>query len=254
MILYLVKWLYFWLLPIGGLVLAFFVLTAYLFWKKARGRWPLLVLTALFYLLSIAPVSDALVHGLENQYAQPALNDVTGDVIVILGGGSIAGVADVDGTGQVSGDAANRLLTALRLQKATNLPILFSGGNVFSGNANEAAIEKRLLLSLGVPEEKIFLENQSRNTAENAVFSKKIIDAQGWQHPLLVTSAFHLPRAVYLFRRAGCDVTPYASDYLTDKSINWSAYTFIPQVFYLNNSCMAVKEYVGLAAARLGLQ
>ena len=134
--LYLIKWIYAWILPIGSIVLAFMILTAWLFRKKASGRWAMLVITAVFYLLSTEPVSDILIQPLEMAYEQPSLEALDGDVIIVLGGGSRAGVPDVDGTGQVGSAAANRFLTALRLEKAKNLPILLSGGTVLEGEAN----------------------------------------------------------------------------------------------------------------------
>ena len=60
-----------------------------------------------------------------------------------------------------------------------------------------------MLLSLGVPENKIFMDDKSRNTAENAAFSKQICEHQGWTKPILVTSAFHMPRSVRFFTREG---------------------------------------------------
>lgn len=115
--LYLIKWMYAWILPLGGIVLAFMILTAYLFRKKQGGRWAMLIITALFYLLSIEPVSDSLIRPLETAYDQPSLESLDGDVIIVLGGGSRAGVPDVDGVGQVGSAAANRFLTALRLER-----------------------------------------------------------------------------------------------------------------------------------------
>mgnify|MGYP000435279807 CR=1 FL=1 len=75
---------------------AFMILTAYLFRKKQGGRWAMLIITALFYLLSIEPVSDSLIRPLETAYDQPSLESLDGDVIIVLGGGSRAGVPDVD--------------------------------------------------------------------------------------------------------------------------------------------------------------
>lgn len=120
--LYLIKWIYAWILPIGSIVLAFMVLTAWLFRKKASGRWAMLFITAIFYLLSVEPVSDALIRPLETAYEQPPLTALDGDVIIVLGGGSRAGVPDVDGVGQVGSAAANRFLTALRLEKPRICP------------------------------------------------------------------------------------------------------------------------------------
>ena len=112
----------------GGIVLALILLLCYMFRKHSPGRWALAAITAVFYLLSIEPVSNGLIHPLETAYDQPQGADVDGDVIILLGGGSRAGVPDFDGTGQVGSAAANRFLMALRLQKAKDLPILLSGG------------------------------------------------------------------------------------------------------------------------------
>lgn len=120
--LYLIKWMYAWILPLGGIVLAFMILTALLFRKKQAGRWAMLVITAVFYLLSTEPVSDSLIRPLEMAYEQPSLEALDGDVIIVLGGGSRAGVPDVDGVGQVGSAAANRFLTALRLEKLSICP------------------------------------------------------------------------------------------------------------------------------------
>ena len=143
---------------------------------------------------------------------------------------------------------------ALRLQKAKDLPVLLSGGTILKGDANESEIEKRMLLSLGVPENKIFMDDKSRNTAENAAFSRQICEHQGWKKPILVTSAFHMPRSVRFFTRQGLDVTPYPCDYHTSAATNWSGYSIVPQSFYLFNSCLAIKEYVGIGAASLRMQ
>ena len=98
----------------------------------------------------------------------------------------------------------------------------------------------------------IYTDEKSRNTAENAAFSKAICEANGWHRPIVVTSAFHMERAAYLFRREGLDVTPYPCDYHAGTGV--SLYSFVPQASVLADSCLAIKEYVGLAAFRAGLQ
>ena len=92
----------------------------------------------------------------------------------MLSGGTIGEVRDVDGIGQLSSDSANRLLTALRLQRNMNVPIILAGGRVFDTTADEAEIAQRAALALGTDYNMIVLENMSRNTVENARFVKKI--------------------------------------------------------------------------------
>lgn len=93
--------------------------------------------------------------------------------------GASSGTPDIDGEGNLYGSAANRLLTAVRLHRQTGLPILFSGGQVFSDSGNEADIAQRQLLGLGIPEEDILIENQSLNTEQNAVNTAAILQQTG---------------------------------------------------------------------------
>lgn len=252
--LYLIKWLYMWMLPIGGIIIALVVLAVYQFRHKSRGRWALVGIIAILYALSIDPVANLIIRPLETMYEQPAQADLKGDVVILLGGGARAGVPDYDGQGQVGTAAANRFLTALRIQKGKQIPILLSGGTIFKDDANEAEIEKRMLLSLGVDETDIYMDEQSRNTAENAAFSKTICERQGWVHPIVVTSAFHMPRAARFFTNAGINFTPYPCDYRTGRGTSLTAYSLIPQSFILFNTCLCLKEYVGMIAAQLGWQ
>lgn len=250
--LYIVKWIYSWLLPLGGIVLALGFLAAYQRRRRSAGVKWLAAVVLVLYALSIAPVSNWLLRPLEQEYEQPAAQALDGDVIIMLGGGVLAGVPDVDGEGQLSGAAANRFLTALRLHRALGLPLLLSGGKVLPDDASESAVARRMLLSLGAAESMIYTDEESRNTAENAAFSKAICEANGWRRPIVVTSAFHMERAAYLFRREGLDITPYPCDYRAGTGI--SLYSFVPQASVLADSCLAIKEYAGLAAARAELQ
>lgn len=127
--LYIIKWLYMWILPLGGVFLALFAILIYMFRKRAAGRWALLITVICFYGLSIQPVSHLFVHPLETRYEQPSLDQLDGDVIILLGGGSLAGVPDFDGTGQLGLAASHRFLTAVRIQKALHVPVLLSGAS-----------------------------------------------------------------------------------------------------------------------------
>jgi uncharacterized SAM-binding protein YcdF (DUF218 family) len=97
--LYLIKWLYMWMLPIGGIIIALVVLAVYQFRHKSRGRWALVGIIAILYALSIDPVANLIIRPLETMYEQPAQADLKGDVVILLGGGARAGVPDYDGQG-----------------------------------------------------------------------------------------------------------------------------------------------------------
>ena len=173
---------------------------------------------------------------------------------MVLGGGCYSGVSDFDGEGQLSADATNRLVMGLRLHKALGLPIILSAGKVFSYSASEADIAYRLLKASGVEEKYLIKENRSRNTAGNATFTKEICEKQKYDKVILVTSAYHMPRSVALFKREGMNVIPYPTDYKTYKNPVLNAFSFTPSAGCLYYTSSAVKEYLGLLAVKMGWQ
>ena len=94
---------------------------------------------------------------------------------------------------------------------------VFSGGSpaLFVSEAPEAEFAARLLRDFGIDPERIQIEEQSRNTVENAVFSRLIAQPKPGERWLLVTSAYHMPRSIGAFRKAGFAVEPYPVDWRT---------------------------------------
>lgn len=251
--LYIIKWFYAWLLP-PGLFLLVALAMLFLSYKTKKKCW-LIVPLLVIYLLSIRPVSNSFIKPLENCYVQPDVTELkTAQVIVLLGGGSYGGVKDFDGEGQVTRGSANRLLMALRLHKALHLPIILSGGQVYSYSASEADVEYRLLRACGVEEKYLIKDSKSRNTAENAKYTKQICAQRNFGKVILVTSAYHMPRSVMLFERERMDVIPYPTDYQTDKETVLDAFAFVPRIGYLYNTTVAMKEYMGIVAVKVGVQ
>ena len=157
-------------------------------------------------------VAEKTMGWLESAYQPP--ERPAGDVIIMLGGGAYSDTPDVDGTGTLCASPASRLLTAVRLQRQLDVPILLSGGQVYEDTGAEAKIAKRVLMSLGVPEDKILTETRSINTSQNARFSAEILRENGLSHPILVTSAFHMKRSVLNFAKQGVAVEPFPTDYM----------------------------------------
>lgn len=238
-------------MPPGIFFVIFLFFAFKLYRREKKLALSLAAVTVIFYLLSTPLIGSWLVRTLESQYIPPT--NIQGDVIILLGGGATADTPDVDGVGMLSGSAANRLLTAARLHVKTGLPIITSGGRVFSDSGIEAQIAKRQLMTLGVPESKIFAEDQSLNTQQNAQFTKRILAEQGFARPILVTSAFHMPRSVGNFARAGIEVLPYPGDYMTSLSPSFYANKLVPSAEGLCLSGIALKEYLGILAMRLGV-
>jgi len=167
--------------------------------------------------IGVLPVGTALILPLEERFPQwdPAKGAPTG--IIVLGG--VISPENSAARGQISlDDAAERVTVPVELvRKYPSVRIVFSGGNasLFSG-LSEADFALSFFESLGVPRDRITLETQSRNTAENAVFTKRLIAPKPGEHWLLVTSALQMPRAIGAFRQAGFPVEAYPVDYQTD--------------------------------------
>ena len=251
--LYFIKLCYAWLMPPGLFILA--ALAVCIFCRKQVRFTKLLPVLLLMYLLSISAVSDRLIRPLENYYPQPALERLKdAEAIVVLGGGSFGGVPDFDGLGQIASGAANRHLMGLRLHRALHVPIIFSGGLVFEENGVEADNAIRLFKACGVAEKDLFPEPKSRNTAENARFTKELCREKGFRKVILVTSAYHMPRSAALFRREGVDFVPYPCDYMTNRDLVTDAFAFTPGHGNLSVTAIAMKEYLGLLAVKAGLQ
>lgn len=137
---------------------------------------------------------------------------------IILGGGMIR-EQQVDVSRMNAAESADRFIQPLILYKQGIIDrILITGGNTSIGNlkidqSNETMQVKRLLITLGIPADKIITENQARNTYENAVYSKRILDSMSIKGPiLLVTSAFHMRRAAACYTKAGVACIPYVVD------------------------------------------
>ncbi|WP_379129518.1 YdcF family protein [Paenibacillus sp. sgz500958] len=247
--LYIIKFIYGFLLPPGLFVLLLVALSLWLWKRQRRTALMLLGVTALLFLLSTGWIGGVLISRLEQQYPQP--DTLKGDIIVVLGGGATLGTPDINGEGNLFGSAANRLLAAARLNRTSDLPVLFSGGTVFPDSGNEADIAKRQLLALGMPEKAIIAENRSLNTEQNARYTSEILRSRGYSSVVLVTSAFHLPRAVLEFRKVGVNVQPYPVDYLTGSTGKLYPSSLSPSAGGLSLTSLALKEYLGILALKL---
>ncbi len=226
-----------------GIFFVLFTLIAFWAWRRRERRiaGALMAVTFVFYLLSTSIVGDALLRGLESQYTPPA--EPAGDVIVVLGGGATKDTPDVDGTGSLCAGPASRLLTAARLWRRLHIPLLLSGGQVYEDSGPEAWIGRRVLIGLGVPAEDILMETESLNTTQNAIYTAALLREKGFSRPILVTSAFHMPRSVLCFAKQGIEVVPYPADFQANRAARDFHYSRLrPQSDALSASAVVLQE------------
>lgn len=235
-------------LPPANIILLMLLLSFFLK-KKNINQWKMLmVLTLMLYFVSIPLIGSTFIKTLEKRYTPPV--EMEGDIILMLGGGATLNTPNLDGQGHLSSHASSRLLTTAQLENKLNIPVLITGGQVYKQTGNEGEIAKRILIQLGISEERILIENRSFNTSENAKFSKTILDANGLSKPILVTSAFHMHRSVLQFEKYGMEVIPYPTDYQTNTKRIITYNDFIPTTYGLNNFRTALKEYIGILAVK----
>lgn len=131
----------------------------------------------------------------------------------------------------------------MRLYRLCPKPIVVSGGSAF-GRPSEAEAVKAVLVELGVRKAHILLEEGSKDTEENARFVFRVSFEKKLSRPVLITSAFHMKRALRLFKRYFPEVIPYPSDFLSERS--YSSLSFLPSPKNLYDIGLALKEYLGL--------
>lgn len=199
------------------------------------------------WVLSIAPVSDKLLRGLESDYTVP--HNAKGDVIILLGGGVYGKAADLSGVGLPSGGALQRVVTAVRLYKKLGVPVIACSGQVFEHGVAEAPILKRFLVDLGVPPGQVILEQNSRDTFENAKYARQIVERFGFKAPLLVTSGYHMRRSLVSFSKVGMEVTPVPAGLRTGGSQEYGWNNYLPGTY--ENVSIAIKECLGIVFYRL---
>lgn len=216
-----------------------------------RRRWPhagmVLSVTALIVLTLISTRVGALIFiaPLERMSVPLQMGQAHGaQAIVVLGGGRIADAPEYGGRDMPSGGTLPRLRYAAYLQRATGLPVLVTGGRPDGAMESEAAIMARVLeADFSVPVK--WQEQASNNTAENAQYSARMLEAAGIQRILLVTDALHMPRSVRIFTQAGLQVVPAPTIFYA--TARWLPDDFLPKAVWLQRAAYAMHEWIGLA-------
>jgi uncharacterized SAM-binding protein YcdF (DUF218 family) len=126
-----------------------------------------------------------------------------------------------------------------------------SGGRVFPGRPAISQLTQRFLVDLGIEADQIIQEDRSRDTLENAEYSKEICFQNGYTQPLVVTSASHMCRSILSFERVGLRVTPFPCAMTTWQNMEYSWHSFLPSMRALQKTSMAIHEWLGLFFYRL---
>jgi uncharacterized SAM-binding protein YcdF (DUF218 family) len=216
-------------------------------WRRA-GRRLTIAAGVLLAVAGLFPLGAILNHALESRF--PSWDPARGapDGIVVLGGAILPKLSLDYGMPAVSGDAG-RILAIAKLARAyPKARIIYSGGDpsLLGNKPAEAQFLMPLLDDFGIARDRVTLESRSRNTAENAVYSKEIARPKPGERWLLVTSAQHMPRAVGCFRRVGFAVEAYPVAWRGGRKIGyWPSLRIAGNLSRLDN---AANAWIGLFA------
>jgi uncharacterized SAM-binding protein YcdF (DUF218 family) len=232
--------------PLNLLLLA---IAGLLLWQKRPhiARLLLVASISLLWLLSTPFFSMMLLHTLEGAPHALGTNQDRAEAIVVLGGGTYFNAPEY-GEDTVSEASLARLRYAAKLQRETGKPILVSGGSPHGNSLSEGQQMKQVLeQDFKTPVQ--WVEDRSDNTQQSAQLSYAQLNPAGIKHIYLVTHAWHMPRSVAVFERAGFDVIPAPTRYSTRFQIN--LLSFQPDADALRDSRIFMHEMIGMLWYRL---
>ena len=219
---------------------------------RQTSRWLLAYCVAALLICGLSPIGPLMLLPLENRFPpwKPEMGDPAG--IVVLGGGVDSELTAARGTPAMNHSGVRIVVAAELAKRYPKARLVYVGGNSKLGSTelSEADVATQIFSELGIPDDRLQLERKSRNTDENVRFSMQLIDPQPGERWLLVTSAFHMPRAMGLFRKAGLTVDPYPVDWRTS---GWSD-VYKAQTDWMTGLDLtdtAAHEWLGLIAYRL---
>jgi uncharacterized SAM-binding protein YcdF (DUF218 family) len=217
---------------------------------KLPGRKLLIVSALLLVLCGFSPIGNILLYPLEERF--PPWDPARGapDGIIVLGGAIDPDLSEAHGVAAFNNSAGRIVAVASLARRYPNARIVYSGGNanlLADTTLKEADYAVAAFGDLGIPKDRLILERLSRNTFENAEFSKRLAMPKSGERWLLVTSAYHMPRSIGIFRKVGFAVEAYPADWRLAGRADLTRF-FAYSNEGLQHTDIAVREWMGLFA------
>lgn len=235
------------LLPPGIFVALGLLISVVLLRKNKKSALFCFVFSLSMWAASLGYVGNTVLSKLEYIYTPPA--DIKADVLVVLSGGMIESAPSVFKGKPLSSFSLERIAECARLYHKYKLPVIVTGGSV-STDTPEALAMKAWLIDLGVPANKISIEDKARDTWENAFYTKQVCDDKGYTKIALITSAAHMERSMYSFKKAGFkEPVACPTAYRTVKKMHFNCLAALPGDF--DSLRIAAHERIGLVFYKL---
>jgi len=241
-------------LPLGAMFCLFLIAIVLLL--SQRQKFAIFCLCGgigYLWIASLPVAAETFCASLEKTFSSVAIQDAPQSAVIVVLGGILGQPLPPRTESDLSG-AADRILTAARLYRAGKAKkIIVAAGNLpwLSTVHPEAVLIKKLLLEWGVPDCAIILDTMSRNSHENVINTKRLLDQYSLNSVLLVTSAAHMPRAFALFSKAGVKVFPMPTDYQVVVSNRMTVFDWLPTAEALSLTSMVIRERLGMWVYRM---
>jgi uncharacterized SAM-binding protein YcdF (DUF218 family) len=239
--------LFWWTVNPGNVLLALLCvgLLALVLGRTRLGIRLVGLVTALCLVVTVLPVGPWLLHPLEDRFPAAVVPERVDGIIVLCG--AINPVLSAARRQPILTDSAERLFSFVALaRRYPEARLVFTGGSasVVDTVDREADVARTVFQGLGLDTGRVLFERESRNTYENAVLTKRLIDPKPGERWVLVTSAYHMPRAIGCFRAQGWPVIPYPVDYGTSPGGDAPSFSLLEG---LDGVHWALREWIGLA-------
>jgi uncharacterized SAM-binding protein YcdF (DUF218 family) len=232
-------------MPLSLSMILFLVGLYFLFSKSYKKAKLFLSVSFLWlFLISYSPFSNALIKPLENEYKAYLDVDSSIEYILVLGSGHITN-KEISPHSQLSSSALMRLTEGIRIFKKLDNGKLIVSGYGGDDETPHAIISKEVAVSMGIDEKNILTQEEVKDTFEEAQYVKKIVGDKDF---ILVTSAYHMPRAMKLFKQNGLNAIAAPTDFLQE---NRSSYLRGPSPGELRKTQVAMHEYIGILWASI---
>lgn len=245
-----VFWLFF--SPNTSLLLVLVIgVSLIIFGREKLGQRLVIGATAILLLFGLVPIHEIFLVPLENRFPIPEPLPDKIDGVIVLGGSEIPVLTKT--RGQVSlTDSAERLTTFISLARSyPDAKLVYAGGQgaLTTQEYKAASTAKLFFEQMGLDPGRVMFDSQSRNTMENAQNALQLANPGKGEKWVLITSAWHMPRSVGIFREMGWEVIPYPVDFKTTGKVDFNLQ--IPSLYYTNDVSNIIYEWIGLVYYRL---
>ena len=234
------------IIPFNVVFLLFFLGWLLLFRKPHTGKRLIGIGLVLLFICGLDFAPNYLTSLLENRIPAGHIPDNIDGIIILAG--MVDMKASRPGLIELTGQADRIIAGIILARKHPEAKLVFTGGSGSlnqSDNLREADYLKKLAMLLGVSEDRISIERNSRNTHEHAVEIAKMLKDKSDGQWVLITSAFHIPRSLGSFRKEAINVIPYPVDFKT-KSGNFTDLSLFPKISNISRFSSALHEWMGL--------